>query len=78
MNCPKMRLPYPKRPVKGIYCQAIPTTPPPRFKCRADFCNNVGADVAYRNTWFSFEIDQGISYEYKDAEDNKAVHIYPD
>jgi hypothetical protein len=36
-----------------------------------------GADVAYKPR-FSFEIDQGISYEYKDAEgQRKAVHIYP-
>jgi type I restriction enzyme R subunit len=44
----------------------------------ADFCNNLGADIDYRNRDFHLKLTKGISYEYKDAADNeKATHIYP-
>lgn len=44
----------------------------------ADFCNNVGADVEYRNRAFHLKLTKGLDYEYKDANGNeKAVHLYP-
>jgi type I restriction enzyme R subunit len=44
----------------------------------ADFCNNAGADIDYRNRSFHLKLTKGISYEYKDADGNeKAIHIYP-
>ncbi|GAA4075205.1 type I restriction endonuclease subunit R [Flavobacterium cheonanense] len=44
----------------------------------ADFCNNVGADVVYRNRAFHLKLTKGLDYEYKDANGNeKAVHLYP-
>jgi type I restriction enzyme, R subunit len=44
----------------------------------ADFYNNVGADIDYRNRAFHLKLTQGLDYEYKDANDNeKAVHLYP-
>jgi type I restriction enzyme R subunit len=42
----------------------------------ADFCNNAGADVAYRNHDFHLKLTKGISYEYKDAEDNEKPFIF--
>lgn len=44
----------------------------------ADFCNNVGTDVDYRNRAFHLKLTKGLDYEYKDANGNeKAVHLYP-
>ncbi len=44
----------------------------------ADFCNNVGADIDYRNRAFHLKLTNGLDYEYKDADGNeKAVHLYP-
>lgn len=44
----------------------------------ADFCNNQGADIAYRNRAFHLKLTKGLDYEYKDAQGNeKAVHLYP-
>ena len=44
----------------------------------ADFCNNVGADIDYRNRAFHLKLTKGLDYEYKDADGNeKAVHLYP-
>ncbi len=44
----------------------------------ADFCNNVGADIDYRNRAFHLKLTQGLDYEYKDENGNeKAVHLYP-
>jgi hypothetical protein len=79
MNCLKMRLQLSQRPVEGIYCQAIPTTAEIQGLAVADFCNNVGADVAYRNRgFFHLKLTKGISYEYRCWGQRKsAVHIYP-
>lgn len=44
----------------------------------ADFCNNHGADIDYRNRSFHLKLTKGSDYEYKDADGNeKAVHLYP-
>jgi type I restriction enzyme, R subunit len=44
----------------------------------ADFCNNPGAELDYRNRSFHLKLTKGLDYEYKDADGNeKAVHIYP-
>ena len=44
----------------------------------ADFCNNAGADIDYRNRSFHLKLTKGLDYEYKDGDGNeKAVHLYP-
>ncbi len=44
----------------------------------ADFANNAGADLDYRNRAFHLKLTKGLDYEYLDADGNeKAVHIYP-
>ena len=44
----------------------------------ADFANNVGADLDYRNRAFHLKLTKGLDYEYIDAQGNeKAVHLYP-
>jgi type I restriction enzyme R subunit len=44
----------------------------------SDFCNNVGADIDYRNRSFHLKLTKGEDYEFKDADGNeKAEHLYP-
>jgi type I restriction enzyme R subunit len=43
----------------------------------ADFCNNAGADVAYRNHDFHLKLTKGISYEYKMLRTTKSRSYLP-
>ncbi|MCZ8145837.1 type I restriction endonuclease subunit R [Flavobacterium sp.] len=44
----------------------------------AEFVNNKGADLLYRNRDFHLKLTKGLDYEYQDANGNeKAVHVYP-
>jgi type I restriction enzyme R subunit len=44
----------------------------------AEFVNNKGADLVYRNRDFHLKLTKGLDYEYQDANGNeKAVHVYP-
>jgi hypothetical protein len=41
----------------------------------ADFCNNVGADVAYRNRSFHLKLTKDKLQRIQDAEDNEKPFI---
>lgn len=44
----------------------------------AEFVNNKGADLLYRNRDFHLKLTKGLDYEYQDASGKeKAVHVYP-
>lgn len=44
----------------------------------AEFVNNKGTDLVYRNRDFHLKLTKGLDYEYQDANGNeKAVHVYP-
>lgn len=44
----------------------------------AEFVNNSGADLLYRNRDFHLKLTKGVAYQYQDENNTeKAVHIYP-
>lgn len=44
----------------------------------AEFVNNTGADLLYRNRDFHLKLTKGVAYQYQDENNNeKAIHIYP-
>lgn len=44
----------------------------------AEFVNNTGADLLYRNRDFHLKLTKGVAYQYQDENNTeKAIHIYP-
>ena len=44
----------------------------------AEFVNNTGADLLYRNRDFHLKLTKGMAYQYQDENNTeKAIHIYP-